>query len=169
MCLGPQLFGGPLDGHTRATMGRRGCNSGSSLVQNPLLVASAVLVFLNALHGLDHVRQGLGRLTSEVLVGGGGLLLLALLPLLLSFRRHRLAPLAAATIGLWTAVAVAASHLAPHWSAFSDPYWDNDLDVFSWSQMILLIAGAAMLGAIGVKAIRRRGAELAREPRSHTP
>jgi len=97
-------------------------------------MASAVLVSLNALHGLDHVRQGLGRLSGEVVVGGQGLLLLALLPLVLSFRGHRLAPLAAASVGLWTALAVAASHPAPHWSAFSDPYADNDLDVFSWDR-----------------------------------
>ena len=95
-------------------------------------MASAVLVSLNALHGLDHVRQG--RLSGEVVVGGQGLLLLALLPLVLSFRGHRLAPLAAASVGLWTALAVAASHLAPHWSAFSDPYADHDLDVFSWDR-----------------------------------
>ena len=118
-------------------------------------MASAVLVFLNAFHGLDHVRQGLGRLTSEVVVGGQALLLLALLPLVLSFRRHRLAPLAAATVGLWTALAVAASHLAPHWSAFSDPYADNDLDWFSWGQMLLLIAGATALGIVGMGALRR--------------
>jgi predicted MFS family arabinose efflux permease len=49
-------------------------------------------------------------------------------------------------VGLWTAFAVAASHLAPHWSAFSDPYADNDLDWFSWGQMLLLIAAAAALG-----------------------
>src|SRR5687767_8873720 len=69
----------------------RGSRPRSSLLRDPLLAASAVLVFLNAFHGLDHVRQGLGRLTSEVVVGGQALLLLALLPLVLSFRRHRLA------------------------------------------------------------------------------
>ena len=167
--LAPDCLAGPLVGHTRATMALRGSKGGSSLVRNPLLLASALLVSLNGLHGLGHVRQGLGRLSSEVLVGGQALLLLALLPLVLSVRRHRLAPLAAATVGLWTAFAVAASHLAPHWSAFSDPYADNDLDVFSWSQMLLLIAGAAMLGVVGIKAIRRRRAELAGAPRSEAP
>ena len=139
-------------------MQRRGSNGGSSLRRNPLLISSAVLVFLNAFHGLDHVRQGLGRLTTEVVVGGQALLLLALLPLALSFRHHRLAPLAAATVGLWTALAVAASHLAPHWSAFSDPYADNDLDWFSWGQMLLLIAAAAALGIVGIRALRRNAA-----------
>ena len=128
------------------------------LLRDPLLIASAVLVSLNALHALDHLRQGVGRLSTEVILGGQGLLLLALVPLVLSFRRHLLAPLAAATVGLWTAVAVAASHLAPHWSAFSDPYADNNLDLVSWGQMLLLVAGAAALGVVGIQAMRRRTA-----------
>ncbi len=128
------------------------------LLRDPLLIASAVLVSLNALHALDHLRQGVGRLSTEVILGGQGLLLLALVPLVLSFRRHLLAPLAAATVGLWTAVAVAASHLAPHWSAFSDPYADNNLDLVSWGQMLLLVAGAAALGIVGIQAMRRRAA-----------
>ena len=123
-------------------------------------MASAWLAFLNAVHALDHLRQGLGRLSTEVLVGGQALLLLALVPLLLSSRRHRLAPLAATTVGLWTAIAVAGSHLAPHWSAFSDPYADNDLDLFSWGQMLLLIGSAAALGVLAIKAMRRRRAAI---------
>ena len=132
--------------------------TGRLLLRDPLLTASVVLVSLNALHALDHLRQGLGRLSTEVIAGGQGLLLLALIPLVLSFRRHHLAPLAAAAVGLWTALAVAASHLAPHWSAFSDPYADNNLDVISWSQMLLLVAGAAALGIVGIQTMRRRAA-----------
>lgn len=139
-------------------MQTRNSQSERSLVRDPIVVASMVLVSLNALHGLDHLRQGLGRLSSEVLVGGQGLLLLALVPLVLSFRRHDLAPLAATTVGVWTALAVAASHLAPHWSAFSDPYADNNLDLASWGQMLLLIAGAAALGIVGIRTMRRRAA-----------
>ena len=127
-------------------------------MRDPVVLASVVLVSLNALHGLDHLRQGLGRLSTEVLVGGQGLLLLALVPLVLSFRRHELAPLAAATVGLGTALAVAASHLAPHWSAFSDPYADNNLDLASWGQMLLLIAAAAALATVGIRTLRRRAA-----------
>lgn len=121
-----------------------------------VLVASATLVIVNALHGLDHVRQGLDRLTTEVVVGGQGLLLLALIPLVLSLRRHDRAPLAAALVGSWTAIAVSASHLAPHWSAFSDPYADNDLDVLSWGQMLVLIGVAATLAVVGIRALRRQ-------------
>jgi hypothetical protein len=131
------------------------------LLRDPVFIAAAALVSLNALHALDHLRQGIGRLVTEVIVGGQALLLLALIPLLLSLRRDRRAPLAAAVVGLWTALAVAASHLAPHWSAFSDPYADNNLDVFSWGQMLLLIAGAAALGLVGIRTLRKRSAAVA--------
>ena len=139
-------------------MQTRSSQSERPLVRDPIVVASALLVSLNGLHGLDHLRQGLGRLSSEVLVGGQALLLLALVPLVLGFRRHHLAPLAATTVGLLTAIAVTASHLAPHWSAFSDPYADNNLDLASWGQMLLLIAGAAALGIAGIQTMRRRRA-----------
>ena len=122
----------------------------------PLLLTSAALILVNALHGADHLRQGLGRLTGEVVVGGQGLLLLALIPFALAFLRHRTAPLAAVLVGAWTALAVSASHLAPHWSAFSDPYRDNDLDALSWALMLSVIATAAALAAVGIAAARHR-------------
>lgn len=133
-----------------------GASSGAFGVgRDPLLIASAALVAVNALHGLDHVRQGLDRLTFEVIAGGSGLLLLALVPLALALRRHRLASLAATAVGIWTVFAVAGSHLAPHWSALSDPYADNDLDVVSWALMLGVIAAAAILAAVGARTSRR--------------
>ena len=126
-----------------------------SLARDPLVLASAALILVNALHGADHIRQGLDRLTSEVIVGGQGLLLLALIPFALALLRHRMAPLIAALIGPWTLIAVAASHLAPHWSAFSDPYFDHDLDALSWALMLSVIATAAVLAAVGISSTRR--------------
>ena len=120
-----------------------------------LFVASAALILVNALHGADHIRQGLGRLTPEVIVGGQGLLLLALIPFVLTLRHHRMAPLVAALIGSWTFIAVTASHLAPHWSAFSDRYFDHDLDALSWALMLSVIATAAILAALGIAVVRR--------------
>lgn len=124
----------------------------------PLLLTSAALILVNALHGADHLRQGLDRLTAEVVVGGQGLLLLALIPFALTLRRHRVAPVAAALVGAWTALAVSASHLAPHWSAFSDPYRDQGLDALSWALMLSVIATAAALAAVGIAAARQRRA-----------
>ncbi len=130
-----------------------------------LLLTSAALVLVNALHGADHIRQGLGRLTAEVMVGGQGLLLLALIPFALALRRHRTAPAAAALVGAWTVLAVSASHLTPHWSAFSDPYLDHDLDALSWALMLSVIATAAVLAAVGIAAGSRR--RDGRQPTSH--
>jgi hypothetical protein len=121
-------------------------------------VASLVFVLAMTLHGLDHLTQarGVGALSREVLWGGIvlGVIALAILPLTLG--RHPRAPLAAAVVGLWTAVAVSAAHLAPHWSAFSDPYPDLGLGVWSWTVVLAEILSAFVLGMIGVARLRRQ-------------
>jgi hypothetical protein len=53
-------------------------------------------------------------------------------------------------------VAVAAAHLAPHWSAFSDPYPDLSVDALSWVVMLLEVATALVLGLVGIRELRRR-------------
>jgi hypothetical protein len=121
-----------------------------------LTLASIAFVVSNVLHGIDHERQGTARLTTEVVAGGTVLTILALATLGLTLRPHPRAPLFCAVVGLWTAVAVAASHLAPHWSAFSDPYPDLSLDALSWVVMLAEIAAALALGVIGVRELRRR-------------
>jgi hypothetical protein len=127
---------------------------------DPLVVASIAFLAANLLHGADHIRQGTGRLTPEVFYGGFVLTISAVLSVWLVLRRHRHAPLVAAVVGLWSGLAVAASHLAPHWSAFSDPYPDLHLDALSWAVMIAEIATALVLGVIGVRALRRQGERL---------
>ena len=134
---------------------RGGRGRAVSLWWRRLVLASGALIVANGFHGVDHIRQGLGRLSAEVIVGGQGLLLLALIPFLLALRRHRAAPQAAVFVGVWTALGVVGSHLLPHWSAFSDPYFDQDLDVLSWVLMSSVIAIAAILGAVGMIAARR--------------
>jgi len=136
-------------------IGHRSDARAGSLAREPLVLGSGALILVNALHGADHIRQGLGRLTPEVIVGGQGLLLLALIPFVLALLRHRTAPLVAVLVGSWTVIAVAASHLAPHWSAFSDPYFDNHLDALSWALMLSVIATAAVLAAVGMSSTRR--------------
>jgi hypothetical protein len=120
-----------------------------------LLVAHLAFLASMLLHALDHFRQGLDRLTPEVLWGGTFLGVLALAPLPLTLRRHPRAPFAAAVVGLWTAVAVSASHLAPHWSAFSDPYPNLSLDAYSWTVMLSEIAAGLIFGLIGLSEMRR--------------
>src|SRR4051812_13325356 len=114
--------------------------------QRILVVAAAAFVAANVLHTLDHLRQGTGRLTPEVLWGGTVLSVGAVVTLLLVLRGSPRAPLAAAAIGLGSAFGVAASHIAPHWSAFSDPYPDLGVDALSWAVMLGEVATALVLG-----------------------
>jgi hypothetical protein len=126
--------------------------------QRILVLASAAFVAANALHSLDHLRQGTDRLTPEVFWGGSVLSLAALATLFLVLRGDLRAPLTAAVVGLWTAAGVAASHIAPHWSAFSDPYPDLQVDALSWAVMLAEIAAAFALGLVGLRELRRQGA-----------
>jgi hypothetical protein len=116
-----------------------------------LLVANVVFLVAMALHGLDHELRGTGDLTSEVQVGGTVLAFLALATLPLTLVRHPRAPLAAVVVGFWTVIAVSASHLAPHWSAFSDPYPDKSLGFWSWAAMLGEVAAAFAFGLVGLR------------------
>jgi hypothetical protein len=126
--------------------------------RDALTVATVAFVATNLLHGADHIRQGTGRLTTEVLVGGTVVTIAAFVTLAVVWRRHPRAPVFAAVVGLYTAAGVAASHLAPHWSAFSDPYPDLHLDALSWAVMLAEIVAGLALGAVGL--LRRRSANL---------
>ena len=84
-----------------------------------LSLAAAAFVAGNVLHTLDHLRQGTGNLTTEVLAGGTVISILAVLTLVLALRRHPRAALWAAVVGTWSALGVIASHMAPHWSGLS--------------------------------------------------
>ena len=55
-----------------------------------------------------------------------------------------------------------ASHLAPHWSAFSDSYPQIGADAMSWVVVLLEIAAALLLGAVGVRELRRASSEAPR-------
>src|SRR4051794_30972951 len=125
--------------------------------QRILVSASAAFVAANLLHTLDHLRQGTDRLTTEVFAGGSVLTVAALVALLLALRGDSRAPLTAAVVGFWTAAGVAASHIAPHWSAFSDPYPDLNVDALSWAVMLAEIAAALALGVVGLRELRRQG------------
>jgi len=50
---------------------------------------------------------------------------------------------------------VAAAHLAPHWSALSDPYPDLGLDALSWAVMLAEVAAALVLALAGVREVAR--------------
>jgi len=120
-----------------------------------LAVAATLFVAANILHSLDHLRQGIDRLALEVLSAGTLLSIVALIALVLAVRRDQWAPAVCAATGIAGALGVAAAHLAPHWSALSDPYPDLGLDALSWAVMLAEVAAALVLALAGVREVAR--------------
>jgi hypothetical protein len=110
----------------------------------------------NLVHTADHLRQGLGDLTTEILVGGSALTVLAVVVLVLVLRGHPRAPAFAAVVGLSGAAGIASAHIAPHWSALSDSYPEIGADALSWAVMLLEVGTALWLGVEGLRATRSR-------------
>ena len=120
-----------------------------------LTAASVVFGLAILFHTADHIRRGTGSLTREVLWGGAFLALVNFATIGLVLRRHPRAPLFCAFVGLWTALGVSAAHLAPHWSAFSDPYPDLSLDALAWVAMLSEVVAALGLAAVAIAVLRR--------------
>jgi hypothetical protein len=120
-------------------------------------LAAVGFVIAMLLHGLDHVMQdrGVGALTPQVYWGGTVLFVLAFGALALIFIGHPRAAVAATFTGFWTAFAVSLSHLAPDWSAFSDPYSDLGLGAWSWTVMLAEVAMGVVLGLAGARELVR--------------
>jgi hypothetical protein len=121
-----------------------------------LTTAAALFLGANVLHTLDHLRRGLDGQTIEILSAGSLLTLGAVLALVLALRGDRHAPLVCLAIGASGVLGISASHLAPHWSAFSDPYPGASLDALSWVVMLAEIAAAALLAAVAARELPRR-------------
>lgn len=125
---------------------------------DPPMLRTAAWAFLaaNLLHTADHLRQGLGDLSTAILLAGSALTVLAAVVVVLLERGHpRAAPLAA-FVGLAGAVGIASSHIAPHWSALSDSYPQIGADALSWVVMLIEVATALWLGLTGLRALRSR-------------
>jgi hypothetical protein len=120
-----------------------------------LAAAAALFLAANIVHTLDHLRQGVDRLAAEVLAGGALLTIAAVLALVLALRRDPRAPVLCTGVGLAGALGVAASHLAPHWSALSDPYPGLGLDALAWAVMLAEIAAALVLALAGAREVTR--------------
>jgi hypothetical protein len=127
--------------------------------QRFLRYATAVYALALALHTADHLRRGLEVVTPEVLWVGNVSTAAGLATIALVFMRHRGAPLVAATVGLPTALGVAAVHLLPKWSTLSDAFpgaHNTGVTVMSWLVVLLEIAGAAAMGVAGIAQMRRQ-------------
>src|SRR3954447_23741849 len=120
-----------------------------------LLRANIIFVAVNLLHTADHQRQGTEGLTWEIYVGGSAITLAAVASLVLAARRDERAPTFGAVLGLSAAAGIAASHIAPHWSALSDSYPQIHADAISWVVVLLEIGGALLLAAVSARELRR--------------
>ena len=67
-------------------------------------------------------------------------------------------------VGTWSALGVIASHMAPHWSALSDSYFEIHADALSWVVMLAEVAAAAYLGLLGFRELRRPAGDSRRRP-----
>jgi hypothetical protein len=126
---------------------------------DPLAIASIVFLAANVLHTIDHFRQGVGDLTTEILVAGSLLTLSAVATLFLVLRRHPQAPLVAVVVGFSGAAGILASHVAPHWSALSDSYPEISADAISWVVMFVELGAALLLGIVALRELRGRQPE----------
>jgi len=120
-----------------------------------LLLANILFVVANLLHTADHQRQGTEGLSWEIFVGGSAITIAAIASLVLAYRRDERAAIFGAVLGLSAAAGIAASHLAPHWSALSDSYPQIHADAISWVVVLLEIGGALLLAAVSVRELRR--------------
>jgi hypothetical protein len=137
----------------------------SALTGTALGRAALALTVADVLHALDHTRQG-RHLASEVYVAGvAGWIALAVLLVLIA-RRHPLAPLYAAAVGVSVAVGFLLVHVAPHWSAFSDPYSAFDPDALSWVLVAIPVAAALLLVLRALQAMRSDPAPVAESGRA---
>jgi len=121
--------------------------------------ASIALVVTMLIHGADHQRQGTDLLSTEVMVGGFVLFILAFSALYMTLTHNRHAALYCAIVGFYTALGVTASHVLPHWSAFSNSYTnDISVDALSWAAMLSEVIAAFVLGVVAVRELRREPA-----------
>jgi hypothetical protein len=115
----------------------------------------AALVFAAALlvHGADHWRRGFKVLTPGVYWAGMVLSVLAVISITLVLTRHSWGPLVA--VGFPMAVGVAAAHLLPHWSSFSDAFPGSGVDSLSYAAVVFEVIGSLVFGAAGTRILLR--------------
>lgn len=112
------------------------------------------------LHLADHFRRGTEVLTGEVNLLGTISTIAGVAVIVMVFVRHHLAPAAAVALGFPVAIGVAAVHLLPRWSDFSDafPGSTTGVNAMSWTVVLIEIVGAFALGLAGLAALRVRKA-----------
>jgi hypothetical protein len=129
------------------------------------LKAAALLYLVGlALHTADHLRRGLDAVTHHVFWAGNLSTVVGVTAVVLILTDHRWGPAAAVAAGFPIALGVAAVHLTPTWSAFSDSFIDNHLSWMSWTVVSIEIVGALLTGILGWQAFTRSAPSRASRP-----
>ncbi len=116
--------------------------------------AALLVLAVNVLHDLDHVRQGTAAPTEVVVTAVLGWIATIVL-LVLVFRGSDLAAPYAAAFGLALAAGFVLVHLLPRWSAFSAPYPDQDVDALSWALAVLPVLAGLYLSAVAFRCVSK--------------
>ena len=111
-----------------------------------------------AAHTADHIRRGIGDLTTDGFWAGNLAAVLAIAAMVLVFTGARQAPVVAVPEGFGLALGYAVVHLAPPKPWLSDSLAAVNADALSWTAVALEIAGALALGSAGAVVLRRRRA-----------
>jgi hypothetical protein len=116
-----------------------------------------------ALHTADHFRRGLDASTSQVLIIGNISTALGIAVAVMAIVGYRHAPFLATVTGFPVAFGVAAVHLLPRWSAFSDTFvnaHNTGVTGLSWSVVLIEIAGALAMSVAGLAVVREERAPM---------
>ncbi len=116
--------------------------------------AALLVLAVNVLHDLDHVRQGTAAPTEVVVTAVLGWIATIVL-LVLVFRGSDLAAPYAAAFGLALAAGFVLVSLLPRWSAFSAPYPDQDVDALSWALAVLPVLAGLYLSAVAFRCVSK--------------
>jgi hypothetical protein len=136
----------------------------SSRAHQLLRYAAVAFIVAVAIHGGDHEHRGIADQSSQVVVAGTIQAVLGALTVVLVFREHRWAPIAAVVVGFASALLFSAAHLVPTWGFLSDSYVTPAAGAgvtwFSWLTAVLEIGADLVFGWAGLNVLRERRSAL---------
>lgn len=124
--------------------------------RNWLALAALVALAASLIHNLDHILNQQDGAWPPVGIAGASAYIATGGTLWLALRNDPLAPLAGLFTGLATAIGFTAIHLAPHWSALSDPYSTANVNWLSYAIVYLSIAAGLALAAVAASELFAR-------------
>jgi hypothetical protein len=123
-----------------------------------LVAAASVFTLAVILHGLDHVRRGVDAIDRDVFWAGTSAVIIEVLVVVLACQRHRLAPLAALSIGGSLALGYVLVHFLPDRGWLSDSLPSaTDASRLSWAAASLEVLAAGGLAVTGWVVLQHRG------------